>query len=117
MPNHVHLLVLGLTESSRLKPFMQKFKQVTGYAFTQEHAIPLWHRSYHDRVLRREESIESVATYIWTNPVRAGLAENAEDDPYSGPAERRLGESGRSRDEAPLGGQSLSSVRTDCRRA
>ena len=44
---------------------------------------------------------------------RAGLAENAEDYPFSGPAERLLGEAGRLSDEAALGGQSLSSVRTD----
>jgi len=112
MPNHVHLLVAGLTESSPVKRYMQQFKQVTGFAFTQGHAISLWHRSYHDRVLRREESFESVATYMWANPVRAGLVENAGDYPNLGPAERLSGAAGSLGDEATLGGQSLSSVRT-----
>jgi len=113
MPNHVHLLALGLTETSRLKPFMQQFKQIAGFAFKPERGIPLWHRSYHDRVLRSEENVESVAAYIWGNPVRAGLVQSVEEYPYSGPAERLLGEAGRlGRDEA-LGGQTLRSVRTD----
>ena len=113
MPNHVHLLVVGLTATSHLKPFMQQFKQITGFAFKQEQGVSLWHRSYHDRVLRQEESIHAVAAYIWANPVRGGLVQNAVDYPYSGPTERLLGEAGRLGDDEALGGQSLSSVRTD----
>jgi len=113
MPNHVHVLVRGLTETSRLKTFMQQFKQTTGFAFKQEKGMLLWHRSYHDRVLRREESIASVSAYVWGNPVRAGLVQNPEDYPYSGPPDCLLGEAGHVGDEAALGGQSLSSVRTD----
>ena len=112
MPNHVHLLVVGLTETSYLKPFMQQFKQIVGFAFKQEHGTSLWHRSYYDRVLRKDEDLQTVATYIWGNPVRAGLVESAEEYPYSGPVERLLGEAGRLGDETTLGGQSLSSVRT-----
>jgi putative transposase len=115
MPNHVHLLVVGLIETSRLQPFVQQFKQITGFAFKQEHGAPLWHRSYHDRVLRRDEDLPAVAAYIWGNPVRAGLVESVEEYPYSGPTERLTGETGRLGDEAVLGGQSLSSVRTDAR--
>ena len=113
MPNHVHLLVAGLDEISHLKPFMQQFKQITGFAFKQDHGASLWHRSYHDRVLRREESIGSVAAYIWANPVRAGLVARPEDYLYSGPPGRLLGGAGRQRPDAEVGGQSLSSVRTD----
>jgi len=113
MPNHVHLLVVGLTATSHLKPFMQQFKQITGFAFKQEQGVSLWHRSYHDRVLRQEESIHAVAAYIWANPVRGGLVQNAVDYPYWGPTGRLLGEAGRLGDDEALGGQSLSSVRTD----
>jgi len=112
MPNHVHLLALGLAETSRLKPFMQQFNQITGFAFKQGRGTPLWHRSYHDRVLRREENIESVAGYIWGNPVRARLVESAENYSYSGPTDRLTGEAGRLCDEAALGGQTLRSLRT-----
>jgi putative transposase len=57
MPNHVHLLAEGLAEYSRLQPFMQQFKQVAGFAFKQERGVSLWHRSYHDRVLRKDEDL------------------------------------------------------------
>ena len=113
MPNHVHLPVIGLTEDSRLKLFLQQFKQITGYRFKQEHGAHLWHRSYHDHVARAEEDIHAVAAYIRANPVRAGLVERAEDYPYSRPAECLLGDAGRLGDKGALGGQRLSSVRTD----
>jgi len=113
MPNHVHLLSQGLTARSQLRPFIKQFKQTTGFAFKQEHGVPLWHRSYHDRVLRQEESIDSVAAYIWANPLRAGFVQRSEEYPHSGPSERLLGEAVRVSDEAALGGQSLSSVSTD----
>lgn len=113
MPNHVHLLIQGLTESSRLKPFMKQFKQITGFAFKQENRVSLWHRSYHDHVARKAEDLRSVTAYIWANPVRAGLVESAEDYPYSGPPERLLGEAGTLADNAAIGGQTLRSVRTD----
>jgi REP-associated tyrosine transposase len=117
MPHHVHLLVVGLPESSRLESLIKGLKQITGFAFKQEHGAPLWHRSYHDRMLRRvlrkDEDLYTAAAYIWGNPVRAGLVERAEDYPYSGPAERLLGGAGRLGDQAALGGQTLRSVRTN----
>lgn len=33
----------------------------------------LWQAGYHDRALRREEDLRSVARYVVANPVRAGL--------------------------------------------
>jgi REP-associated tyrosine transposase len=113
MPDHVHLLAQGLTESSSLKPLVQHFKQIAGFAFKQEHGVPLWHRSYYDRVLRQDEDLATASMYIWRNPVQAGLVQNAEDFPYSGPAKRLLGEAGRLGDDAALGGQTLRSVRTN----
>ncbi len=85
MPDHLHLLLQGTSEIADLAPFLKKFKQITGYRFKQAAGGQLWHRSYHDHVLRREEDIAEVAAYIWNNPVRAGLAEICESYPYSGP--------------------------------
>ncbi|HET8943477.1 MAG TPA: transposase [Dehalococcoidia bacterium] len=119
MPNHVHVLVKGLTRSSRLKPFMQQFKQALGIAYKTEHGAQLWHRSYHDHVARTDEDLERAAAYIWANPVRAALVERIEDYPWSGPRERIESNSGRSpsvRNVKPNrsgGGQSLSSVPTN----
>ncbi len=88
MPDHLHLLLQGTALTSRLDRFMQQFKQITSYHFKQQVGAPLWHRSYHDRVLRREEAMSGVADYIWHNPVRAGLVRSLEDYPFSGPPER-----------------------------
>ncbi len=84
MPSHLHLLIAG-SDESRLIPFAQRFKQLTGYHFKARYGQPLWQRSFHDHVLRGEEDIAQVAEYIWNNPVRAGLVTNREEYPYSGP--------------------------------
>jgi hypothetical protein len=85
MPDHLHLLVSG-GDRSRLIRFVQHFKQATG------HRSPgLWQRSFYDRILRYEEVVEEVAFYIWSNPVQAGLVEDAKDYAYSGPRERMEG--------------------------
>jgi putative transposase len=119
MPNHLHLLVKGLSGASRLRPFVQQFKQLTGFAFKTEHGNSLWHRSFYDHAIRRDDDLHSIAAYIWANPVQAGLVERVEDYPYSGPAERlsgppeRLGVVRGAVRGRGVGGQSLSSVRTN----
>lgn len=72
MPNHLHLLLTGESESS-LKDFMQLFKQKTEFYFRKRFGDRLWHLSYYDHILRKEESLKDVALYIFNNPVRKGL--------------------------------------------
>ncbi|HLB27241.1 MAG TPA: transposase [Dehalococcoidia bacterium] len=84
MPDHLHLLLQGAA-GSKLIPFLQRFKQVTGYRFKAKRGRPLWQRSFYDHVLRTEEDIGDVAEYIWNNPVRAGLVADREAYPYWGP--------------------------------
>ncbi len=86
MPNHLHLLVEGSEGSSKV-PFMKRFKQLSGYRYRQRASRALWHRSYYDHVLRREEDLDAVAEYIWNNPVRAGLVQDREASSFSGPRE------------------------------
>lgn len=88
MPNHVHLLACGTREDARLVRFIQRFKQVTGYRYKQATGDALWHRSYHDHILRAEEDASDIAAYIWHNPVRAGLALDAASFAFSGPPDR-----------------------------
>jgi putative transposase len=85
MPDHLHLIVRA-TECADLVAFMRLFKQLSGYAYrrlTGDSEV-LWQTSYYDHVLRREEDLCVTARYVWDNPVRAGLVENARDYPYSG---------------------------------
>ncbi len=84
MPDHVHLLVQGLSESSFLVRFVQNFKQRTGFHFRRKSGDQLWQQSYFDRVLRNDEGVGDVASYIFQNPVAAGLSDDAASYPLSG---------------------------------
>jgi putative transposase len=83
MPDHVHLLISG-SETAYVPGFMKRFKQLTGFECRKRHSRPLWQKSYHDHVLRREEDVEEVARYIFENPVRAGLVASASAYDFSG---------------------------------
>ncbi|MBM4446208.1 MAG: transposase [Chloroflexi bacterium] len=83
MPDHLHLLLLGEDKSS-LHTFMKTFKQETSFKFRRTCNSPLWHRSYYDHVLRKEEALEEVALYILNNPVRAGLVDDYRSYAFSG---------------------------------
>ena len=99
MPNHLHMLASGLRDDSNLGRFLQRFKQLTGFYYKQATGQQLWHRSYYDHILRKEESAEDIAAYIWHNPVRAGLSVEAASYAFSGPS-GRLGAPGADRAEA-----------------
>jgi putative transposase len=86
MPDHLHVLVAG-SDGAALRPFVQQFKQVTGYRYKRRKGEGLWQISYYDHVLRRDEDVEALSRYIWGNPVRAGLVGVPEEYPLSGPRE------------------------------
>jgi putative transposase len=83
MPDHLHLLVVGEDDESDLKKFVSFFKQKSGYWFKKNYKENLWHLSYYDHVLRKEESIEGVANYILGNPVREGLVSDPREYAFS----------------------------------
>lgn len=84
MPDHVHILVEGKTLTSDLVRFVRQWKQGTGYMFRRELPPRFWQRRFHDHVLRRAEDSESVAWYIWMNPVRKGIVAEPQAYPFSG---------------------------------
>jgi putative transposase len=84
MPDHVHLLVEGMTESSDLRRFVKLAKQRSGAQYALKHSCALWQEGYHDRVLRTEDDTRVIARYILANPVRAGLVEYPKDYAFSG---------------------------------
>lgn len=84
MQDHVHLLVEGKTSASDVVKFVALWKQSTGYLFRRELPTRFWQRRFYDHVLRRAEDSESVAWYIWMNPVRKGLAADPREYPFSG---------------------------------
>jgi len=83
MPDHLHLLVVGEDDQSNLKKFTNLFKQKSGYWFKKSYNENLWHVSYYDHILRKEESMEGVAKYILGNPVRKGLVSDPREYAFS----------------------------------
>jgi REP element-mobilizing transposase RayT len=84
MPDHVHLLWIGLHEES---------DQHVALEFLRKHLRPIlapcdWQRQAYDHVLRPEERLpdafQRVAHYIMENPVRARLVEQWTTYPYLG---------------------------------
>jgi len=87
MPDHVHLVVEGLTDAADMQRFVKIAKQRVVYSLREEHAVrDVLQEGYYDWVLRAEESTEDVIRYVLDNPVRARLVEKPEDYPFSGSA-------------------------------
>lgn len=86
MPDHLHLLLEGRSDSADLKQFAEAAKRRVGYWYYRECRQRLWQPGYYDRVLRNEESTPAVVRYILENPIRAGLALSIDAYPFSGSA-------------------------------
>ena len=84
MPDHVHLLARGNSESSDCRRFITLGKQYAGYAYSMRYKRKLWQPWGFERVLRDDEASTAVARYIVENPVRAGLARTVEEYPFVG---------------------------------
>ncbi len=84
MPDHVHLLVEGQIAASNLVRFVAQWKQLTGYLLRAQLPPRFWQRRFYDHVLRGPEDCDSVAWYIWMNPVRKGMAAAPHLYPFSG---------------------------------
>lgn len=83
MPDHVHLLVEGLSDASDLQRFVRDWKQRAANQFSRELRGRLWQVGFFDHVLRSDESTERHALYIAGNPVRAGLANVIGEYPFA----------------------------------
>jgi putative transposase len=74
MPDHFHFLVEGMSPTSDLLGFVKSLKLKSSRLYTARTSQILWQKKYFDHILRPLESPESVAWYIWMNPVRKGLS-------------------------------------------
>jgi putative transposase len=83
MPDHVHLLLTPAPEIS-LERAMQFIKG--GFSFRKNSRGPAWQASFTNHRVRDSEDYARHCEYVRMNPVRAGLAQSAEDYPYSSDA-------------------------------
>jgi REP-associated tyrosine transposase len=84
MPDHVHILAAGTSSTSDAREFIHLFKQRTAFEFRRTNNGRLWEKSYYDYILRPGDSIESIACYIWWNPVRKNLCPDPAHFAFSG---------------------------------
>lgn len=84
MPDHLHLLVEGLADTSDCRRYIARAKQYSGFHYSKAFRHMLWQRYGFERVLRTEDNTLAVARYIVENPVRARLVLRVEDYPFSG---------------------------------
>ncbi|KAF0220199.1 MAG: hypothetical protein FD174_1438 [Geobacteraceae bacterium] len=100
MPDHLHWL-FSLTGQSSLSKLVGQVKGAAAHQMNQAgapsgaiqstdiaaEAAPtgrlgrVWQEGFHDRALRREEDLRSVARYMIMNPVRAGIVKRIWDYP------------------------------------
>ncbi len=76
MPDHLHWLVQ--LEQGTLPQLVGRVKSISARHIGRS----IWQAGFHDRALRREENLKSVARYIVANPLRAGLVERIGDYPH-----------------------------------
>ena len=83
MPDHIHWLCIP-PQNATLSAIMHSLKSWTANELKSHHNIQgqIWQTAFHDRAVREGEDIRSVARYIISNPLRAGLANNIGDYPH-----------------------------------
>jgi putative transposase len=79
MPDHVHLLLTGVASDSDVLDMMSRWKQASGYWYSQNHRRRLWQGNYYDHVLRDPDTSLTVSRYIVRDPLRTGLVSNLDD--------------------------------------
>ena len=84
MPEHLHLLITPSDETT-IEKAVQLIKGGSAHRIGVEkpQPSPVWHRGFHDRWIRDAEQFWAAKAYIEQNPVKAGLAERAEDYAWS----------------------------------
>ncbi len=86
MPNHVHMLVTALPGN---RPFCVIMKSLKGYTARKANALlnrtgqSFWQPESYDHVVRHADEFQRITTYILNNPIKAGLAKDWFDWPYS----------------------------------
>ncbi len=79
MPDHFHILLTpGAITLERALGLIKG-----GFSHRMQSKFPVWQRSFTDHRIRDREEFMIRREYIHQNPVRARLAEFAEDYPYS----------------------------------
>lgn len=87
MPDHLHFLVRPESDGRSVLTFTDRFKgKTTNLSWSCGWAGQLWQPRYYDHMIRSDESLRAIASYIQDNPVRKHLVARVEEWPWSGEA-------------------------------
>ena len=84
MPDHLHLLAEGVDPESSLPEFIDDFKHRTAFEFQSARGKRLWQSHFYDHILRKRDSQDAIAWYVWMNPVRKRITGDPWEYPFSG---------------------------------
>ncbi len=90
MPDHVPIVATGRTQESDLRKLVMRWKQSTGFAWSQLGHGRLWQEGYWDRLARFDEPVADMVRYVVENPVRAHLVTDRSLYPLAGSIEIEL---------------------------
>ena len=88
MPDHLHILAQGFAPNEQSLVSCEILSNQVFMLLVKVKALR--QKKFHDRFLRSDASLESVAWHIWMNPVRKGLTSKADEFPFAartGPTE------------------------------
>ena len=76
MPDHLHWLFL--LQDSPLASVVHRVKSRSAIGINRHNGTRgrFWQKGFHDRGVRQEDDLKSIARYIVANPLRAGITED-----------------------------------------
>jgi putative transposase len=83
MPDHLHLLVRLPDASRTLGRIIATLKSSIQFKCRQVGVKLDWQDYFYDHVVRQNEQVEEIASYILRNPERAGLVKQGEAYPFA----------------------------------
>ena len=92
MPDHLHMVIRGESETADVLRTMKLFKQRTGFWLSRNHPPVHWQKNYYDHLLRKDEELVKHILYILNNPVRKGIVSNWQQYPFKGSTVHNLDE-------------------------
>ncbi|MEA5612375.1 REP-associated tyrosine transposase [Nodularia spumigena] len=88
MPDHVHIILRPLQQAGgswpELSRLIQSIKTHSAKVINAARGRTgqVWQREYFDRIIRDRDELFERRTYVWNNPVKAGLCEREDEYPY-----------------------------------
>jgi len=84
MPDHAHVITVGLTHASDVCQLLYEWKKATGFCWSRRGRGRLWQPGYWDSHLIDGNSLDRAIEYVVLNPVRSGLVGDARAYPLTG---------------------------------